>query len=165
MEILTNMNKSWMKGIFFSIVLLFSISLITIAPTAYAEIEVKSFALDETTIMELTNNSDEEVSTVRIWLGSGFSFQSFKTEQGWTGEKTPQGVIIFTSAEPIKSGESVKFGVKTDKVSSGINWKVLDMRKTNRSTPVKHYLKDYQQYNKTTRQKKQKMKLKMMQKA
>ena len=43
-----------------------------------------------------------------------------------TGEKTPQGVIIFTSTDPIKPGESVKFGVKTDKISSGINWKALD---------------------------------------
>ena len=126
MESLTSMNKSWMKGIFFSVVLLFSISLITIIPTAYAEVEVKSFALDETTIMELTNNSDEEVSTLRIWLGSGFNFQSFKTEQGWTGEKTPQGVIVFTSPDPVKPGESVKFGIKTDKISSGINWKALD---------------------------------------
>ena len=41
-------------------------------------------------------------------------------------KKTPQGVIIFTSSEPIKPGESVKFGVKTDKAKPGINWKALD---------------------------------------
>ena len=35
---------------------------------------------------------------------------------------------MFTSAEPIKKGESVKFGVKTDKVSTGINWKALDSK-------------------------------------
>ncbi|MEK0336672.1 MAG: biofilm-associated protein, partial [Nitrosopumilus sp.] len=55
-----------------------------------------------------------------------FSFKSFKTEKGWVGEKTPQGVIIFTSSETIKPGESVKFGIKTDKVKPGINWKALD---------------------------------------
>ena len=66
------------------------------------------------------------VNTFRIWLGSDFSFKSFKTEKGWVGEKTPQGVIIFTSSETIKPGESVKFGVKTDKAKPGINWKALD---------------------------------------
>ena len=35
---------------------------------------------------------------------------------------------MFTSSEPIKKGESVKFGVKTDKVSTGINWKALDSK-------------------------------------
>ena len=69
---------------------------------------------------------NKDVNTLRIWVGSDFSFKSFKTEKGWVGEKTPQGVIIFTSSEPIKKGESVKFGVKTDKVNSGINWKALD---------------------------------------
>ena len=54
------------------------------------------------------------------------NFKSFKTEKGWTGEKTPQGVIVFTSSEEVKQNESVKFGVKTDKVVSGINWKALD---------------------------------------
>ncbi len=47
---------------------------------------------------------------------------------GWLGEKTPQGVIIFTSSEPIKPGESVKFGVKTNESNPGINWKALDKK-------------------------------------
>ena len=61
-------------------------------------------------------------------MGSDFNFKSFKTEQGWTGEKNSQGVIIFTSSEGIKPGESVKFGVKTDKAKPGINWKALDRK-------------------------------------
>ena len=32
----------------------------------------------------------------------------------------------FTTTEPVKPGESVKFGVKTDKEKPGINWKALD---------------------------------------
>jgi len=127
MASLNYMNKSSMRGVFLSITLLFSIVLIIITPNVYAEeINVKSFAFEETTIIEFTNNSDEAVNTFRIWLGSDFSFKSFKTERGWVGEKTPQGVIIFTSSETIKPGESVKFGVKTDKAKPGINWKAID---------------------------------------
>jgi len=126
-ESLTYMNKSSTRGIFLSIILLFSLILIAIPSNAYAEeINVKSISLEETTIMILTNDSNRDVNSFRIWLGSDFSFQSFKTEKEWVGEKTPQGVIIFTSSEPIKPGESVKFGIKTDKVNPGINWKALD---------------------------------------
>ncbi len=121
------MSNSSTRGIFLSVVLLFSITIIIIPSNAYAEeINVKSFAFEETTIIELTNDSKEGVNTFRIWLGSDFSFKSFKTENGWVGEKTPQGVIVFTSSETIKPGESVKFGVKTDKAKPGINWKALD---------------------------------------
>jgi len=127
MSSLNYMNESSTRGIFLSIILLFSLVLIAIPSNAYAEeVNVKSFAFEETTIIEFTNNSDEVINTFRIWLGSDFSFKSFKTEKGWVGEKTPQGVIIFTSSETIKPGESVKFGVKTDKAKPGINWKALD---------------------------------------
>ncbi|KAF6246421.1 biofilm-associated protein [Nitrosopumilus sp. b3] len=119
------MNKSSMRGIILSIVILLSITFAVI-PSYAQEIDVSSIALEETTILELKNEQDQDINTFRIWVGSDYSFQSFKTEKGWVGEKTPQGVIVFTSSEPIKKGESVKFGVKTDKVSSGINWKALD---------------------------------------
>jgi len=126
---LNYMNKSSTRGIFLSIILLFSMVLVVIPLNVYAEeINVKSFAFEETTIIEFTNNSNEGVNTFRIWLGSDFSFKSFKTEKGWVGEKTPLGVIIFTSSETIKPGESVKFGIKTDKAKAGINWKALDKR-------------------------------------
>jgi hypothetical protein len=125
------MTRSSTRGIFLSIALLFSIILITIPSNAYGEeITVKSIGLEETTILELTNDSKVDVNTLRIWLGGDFNFKSFKTEKGWVGEKNPQGVIIFTSSESIKPGESVKFGVKTDKPNPGINWKVLDDKDT-----------------------------------
>ena len=127
MIMLNYMTKSSTRGIFLSITLLFSLLLIVIPSNANAqEINVKSFAFEETTIIEFTNDSDEEVNTFRIWLGSDFNFKSFKTEKGWVGEKTSVGVIIFTSSETIKPGESVKFGVKTDKVKPGVNWKAVD---------------------------------------
>lgn len=123
------MNISSMRGIFLSIAMLFSITIIVFPSIAHGEeIIVNSIGLEETSVLELTNNSDENVNTVRIWLGSDFSFKSFKTEKGWVGEKNAQGIIIFTTAEPIKPGESVKFGVKTDKPNPGINWQALDSK-------------------------------------
>ena len=121
-----NVNRSLRYGVFFSVSLLMSIMLFSVPSNTFAEVSVESIAIEETTIMEVTNDSNQEVKTLRIWLGSDFNFKSFKTENNWTGEKTPQGVIVFTSSESINPGESVKFGIKTDDVIPGINWKVLD---------------------------------------
>ncbi|MEE9535268.1 MAG: biofilm-associated protein, partial [Nitrosopumilaceae archaeon] len=80
-------------------------------------ITAKSIGFEETTIIEFKNSegSKSNIDTIRMWLGSDYSFKSFKTEKGWIGEKTPQGVIVFTTTKPIKAGEVVKFGLKTDK--------------------------------------------------
>ena len=121
------MNKSSKRGIFLAITILFSISLLLIPSNGYAEeINVKSIGIEKTSIITLTNDAAKEVKTFRIWLGQDSNFESFKTEKGWVGEKTPQGVIIFTSSQPIKENESVKFGIKTDKANPVINWKGLD---------------------------------------
>ncbi len=137
-----SMHKFWIKGIFISNILLLSLVFTIIPSETYAEeVNVTSVALDETAIIKVTNNSNEEINTIRIWVGSEFSFESFKTQEGWSGEKTPQGVIIFTTSESIKPNESVKFGVKTDKITSGINWKALDTENnqldTGKVTPTK----------------------------
>ena len=121
------MNKSLRKGIVLTTVMLFSVFLILIPPNTYAEeINVKSIGLDETTIITLTNESEKNVKSFRIWLGADFNFESFKTEKGWVGEKKSNGVITFTSSQPIEIGESVKFGIKTDHINPVINWKGLD---------------------------------------
>jgi hypothetical protein len=121
------MYKSSKREILLATIVLFSISLILIPSNVYAEeINVESVGLDKTTIMTLTNVGTEDVQTFRIWLSQNANFESFKTEKGWIGEKTPQGVIIFTSSEPIKENESVKFGIKTDESTPIINWKGLD---------------------------------------
>jgi len=124
------MSNSSLKGIFLSLILIFALSVISNTINAYAEdeISVKSFAFEKGTIIEFTNEGKEDVFSFRIWLGSDYSFESFKTEKGWLGEKTPVGVIIFTSAESVKQGESVKFGVKTNESKPGINWKALDKK-------------------------------------
>lgn len=117
-----------MRGVFLSIALLLSVTLISIPDNVYGEVNAKSIGLEETTIIEFTNELEDEINTFRIWLGADFNFKSFKTEKGWVGEKTPQGVIVFTTSEPIKKGESVKFGVKTDNKNPGINWKAIDTK-------------------------------------
>ena len=129
------MNKSSMRGVFLSIVLLFSITLVLIPSNAYAdEISVESIGLEETVIIEFANDLDKEINTFRIWVGADFNFKSFKTEKGWIGEKTPEGVIVFTTSDPIKRGESVKFGVKTDNKNPGINWKAIDTKSQQQGT-------------------------------
>jgi hypothetical protein len=137
MKKITDMKKSSKRGIFLSTIVLFSISLILTPLNGYAEeIDVKSVGLDKTTIITLTNDGSKEVKTFRIWLSQDANFQSFKTEKGWIGEKTPQGVIIFSSSESIKENESVKFGIKTDKSNPVINWKVLDQTSSTIDTGV-----------------------------
>ena len=122
-----NMNRLSNSQMHISMIILFSISLILIPSEVYADgIDVVSTGLDETAIITVTNNSDNEIKTVRVWLGEEFNFKSFKTEKGWTGEKNQQGVIIFTSSETLKVNEQVKFGLKTDKINPVINWKLLD---------------------------------------
>lgn len=121
------MNESSKRGIFLSSVVLFSIFLILIPAEGYAnEIDVESIGLEQTTIITVTNSSEENIKMFRIWLGENFDFESFKTEKGWVGEKTPQDVIVFRTSEAIKTDESVKFGIKTNEVYPNINWKALD---------------------------------------
>ncbi len=129
MKQLEHMNKSHTREVFLYLVLLCLTVAIIIPINAYAAetIDAKSFSFEETTIIEFTNSGKEDVNSFRIWLGSDINFKSFKTESGWIGEKTPQGVIIFTSSESIKPDESIKIGIKTDKTNPAINWKALDI--------------------------------------
>jgi len=123
-----SMNRSSVRGIFLSLILIFTLSVISFPDGAYAanEIIVKSISFEKGTIIEFTNEGQKEVEGFRIWLSSDYNFESFKTESGWVGERTPQGVIIFTSTEPVGQGDSVKFGVKTNESNPGINWKAVD---------------------------------------
>ena len=123
-----NMHESSMRGIFLSLILVFSMTIILGPLNSYSEgtISVESTSFEKSTIIKFTNDGIKEIHSFRIWLSSDFNFDSFKTESGWVGEKTPQGVIIFTSKDPISSGESVKFGIKTNESKPGVNWKAVD---------------------------------------
>ena len=108
-----------------SIFTIFSISEVHAAENIV--VNAKSF--ENTVIIEFKNGEGDtrNIKTVKIWLGTDNSFKSFKSEQNWGGGKYSDGqLLIFTATNPLKPGESVKFGVITDKKASGINWKVLD---------------------------------------
>ena len=113
-------------------ILLFSISILIISSQpvhAQQLVTATSVGLDNSSILELENNrgNDFEIDKVRIWLGEDNSFKSFKTENGWTGKFEVGGqVLVFSSQELIKPGESVKFGLKTSMINPAINWKALD---------------------------------------
>jgi hypothetical protein len=93
----------------------------------FADTTAKATNFEKTTLLEFTNNDNTDVKTLRIWLGADAgSFKSYKTEKGWTGIRTPQGVLVFTAEEPLAQGESVKFGIKTEVANPGVNWKSLD---------------------------------------
>ena len=89
MKKILSMNKSSTRGIFLSLILIFTLSVILIPTNVYAidEVIVKSTSFEKSTIIEITNDGNEEVDSFRIWLGSDYNFESFKTESGWVGEK------------------------------------------------------------------------------
>lgn len=105
-------------------------SLVSIAyqgSAVFAETVSKSTSFEKTTLIEYTNNEDVPIKSVRMWLSKDAGdFKSFKTEKGWTGIKTEQGLLIFTSDEPLAPGQSVKFGIKTEIASPSVNWRTLD---------------------------------------
>jgi len=115
--------------VLFSLLLISSIVMMSSFDSSFAdEIVATSIGFEDSTVLELKNirGNTQNIDTVRIWLSGENEFSSFKTEQGWTGKNTPQGVIVFTSQYEVKPGENVKFGIKTIEGNPTINWKALD---------------------------------------
>ena len=115
--------------VLFSLLLISSIILMSSFESSFADdIVATSIGFEDSVILELKNSrgNTENIDTVRIWLSGDNSFESFKTEKGWIGKNTPQGVIIFTTEDSIKPGETVKFGIKTSVGEPVINWKAVD---------------------------------------
>ena len=113
----------------FSLLLVSSIIFVSSFSTSFAdEVIATSTGFEDSTILELKNSrgNTADINTVRIWLSGDNEFKSFKTEEGWMGKNTPQGVIVFTSQNEIAPGQSVKFGIKTIENNPVINWKALD---------------------------------------
>ncbi|MGQ0639118.1 MAG: biofilm-associated protein [Nitrososphaerota archaeon] len=79
------------------------------------------------TIMEYKNGEENifDIKSVVLEVNNG-NFKSFKTENGWTGKKTSAATMTFTSTNPIKPGESAKFGIKTDRPDPAFSWKAFD---------------------------------------
>ena len=115
--------------VIFSIFLILSVMLVSSVQNSFAdEVGATSIGFEDSTILELKNSrgNTANIESVRIWLGEGNDFKSFKTEKGWIGKNTPQGVIVFTTQNSINPGESVKFGIKTTEINPIINWKAID---------------------------------------
>ena len=94
---------------------------------AAKNISVNAKSFENTIIIEFTNENTQNIMTIKMWLGKDNSFKTFKSEPDWGGGKYSDGqLLVFTATNPLKPGESVKFGVITDKKVSGINWKILD---------------------------------------
>ena len=92
MKWLTDMHWSLLRGVFLSIIMLattFTAFSINDVNAQQKLVKAESFAFEKTTIIEFENQQGgSEIETIRIWLGSDFTFKSFKTEKGWTGKKT-----------------------------------------------------------------------------
>ena len=115
--------------VLFSLLLISSIILVSNFESSFADdVVATSIGFENSVILELKNSrgNTDSIDTVRIWLSGDNEFKSFKTEQGWMGKNTPQGVIIFTSQNNVNPGEGVKFGIKTTEQNPIINWKALN---------------------------------------
>ena len=115
--------------VLFSLLLISSIILVSNFESSFADdVVATSIGFEDSVILELKNSrgSTDNIDSVRIWLSGDNEFKSFKTEQGWMGKNTPQGVIIFTSQNDVNPGEGVKFGIKTTEQNPTINWKALN---------------------------------------
>ena len=115
----------------FSLLLISSVIFVSGFDSSFADQVIgKSTGFEDSTILELKNNrgNTASIDMVRIWLSGENEFKSFKTENGWMGKNTPQGVIVFTSQTEISPGQSVKFGIKTIENNPVINWKALDSK-------------------------------------
>ena len=115
--------------VLFSLLIISSVILVSNFESSFAEkVIATSIGFEDSIILELKNSrgNTADINTVRIWLSGDNEFKSFKTEQGWMGKSTPQGVIIFTSQNEVKPGEGVKFGIKTTEKNPTINWKAVD---------------------------------------
>ncbi|MBI3641259.1 MAG: hypothetical protein HY222_02575 [Thaumarchaeota archaeon] len=91
---------------------------------------------DMTTTLQFTNNAGDisDISSVILQIGQGGNFKSFKTDSGWFGIKSSVDTVTFTSTNPVKAGQSVKFIIKTDQSNPGITWKALDIRNNDLGT-------------------------------
>ena len=92
-------------------------------------IPVNAKGFENTIIIEFTNGEQNtlKIKTINIWLAKGDSFTSAKPESGWDSKPYGDGQgFTFSTSEALNPGESVKFGVITNKKVGAINWKVID---------------------------------------
>ena len=118
-------------GILASVLLVLCLfTIFSLSEAAAADtISVSAKGLSNTVILEIHNDvyNTSKIKAVNVWVATDNSFKSFQTEPGWTGNEKANGqMIVFSASKALNPGESVKFGLVTDKKTSGINWKAID---------------------------------------
>ncbi|SVA79402.1 uncharacterized protein METZ01_LOCUS132256, partial [marine metagenome] len=118
-------------GMLASVLLVLTLFTIFSLPEAAAADTISASAkgLSNTIILEIINNENNtsNIKTINVWVSTDNSFKSFEVEPGWTGNEKANGqMIVFSASKALNPGESVKFGLITDKKTSGINWKAID---------------------------------------
>jgi hypothetical protein len=124
---MNDMKRYKLSGIFASVLLIFSIfTLLSISEVNAEEvISVNAAGYQNTIIIEFENESASKIKTIKMWLGGDATFKSFKVESDW-GYTPDSKLVVFTAANTLNSGESIKFGLITNEKVTAINWKALD---------------------------------------
>jgi len=129
------MRRYSISGIFTSVLLVICIfTLLSISEVNAEEVvSVNAISYENTIIIEFENESASKIKTIRVWLGGDKSFKSFKTEPGWGGGKYSDGkLIIFTSINMLKQGESVKFGLTTNEKVNAVRVSNMNSKRLSR---------------------------------
>jgi len=124
------MEDRLVRGMLLSILLISGSFFIFVVPQVEGQTEfvtVSSTSHEGITVVEYKNSEENifDIKSVVLEVNNG-NFKSFKTENGWTGKKTSADAVTFTSTNPIKPGESAKFGIKTDRPAPVFSWKAFD---------------------------------------
>ena len=122
------MNNSFSKLCLLLIFVLPFVLFGIILDDAYAEekqIFSKSISFETTSILEFTNHGTTEIKTITVWLGDS-SFVSFKPQNDWSSSTASEKSITFVTLDPLKTNETVKFGIKTESSYPFVQWKAFD---------------------------------------
>jgi len=124
---MNDMKRYKVVGIFASVLLVFSVlTLLSISEVNAEEaVSVNTKGYENTIIIEFENESASKIKTIKMWLGGDVAFKSFKAEPDW-GYTPDSKLVVFTAANTLNPGESVKFGLITNEKVNAINWKALD---------------------------------------
>lgn len=81
-------------------------------------------ALGSTSVLEFTNTSSEPLHSIMLSLLDGSLFKHFVSNSDWIGKRTGSD-LTFSSLTPLQPGESIKFGIKTDRPVTALGWAVF----------------------------------------
>ena len=132
------MKRYKLSGVFASVLLVFSVfTLLSISEVNAEEvISVNAEGYQNTIIIEFENESASKIKTIKMWLGGDATFKSFKAEPDW-GYTPDSKMVVFTAANTLNPGESVKFGLITNEKVNAINWKALDQNENQIGDKIK----------------------------